>query len=118
MEATLSIEDWTEQIKQDVADSRVFVYAKGEKGMPACGFSAQVMQVFNELGVDYKVRNIFGDPNIRPAVCAFSNWPTIPQVFVNGEFVGGSDIVVEMYRSGELQRMLGQKGEASQETGS
>jgi monothiol glutaredoxin len=106
MEATTSIEDWTEQIKKDIADNRVFVYAKGEKGMPVCGFSAQVMQVFNELGVDYQVRNIFSDPNLRPAICAFSNWPTIPQVFIDGKFIGGCDITVEMYQSGELKQLL------------
>ena len=103
---TRPIEDWTEQIKQDIVANRVLIFAKGEKNAAMCGFSARVMQVFNELGVPYEVRNIFADPNIRPAVCAFTNWPTIPQVFIGGKFIGGCDIVAEMFQSGELQRLL------------
>ncbi len=104
MQQTKPIEYWTEQIKKDIADHRVFIYAKGEKNAAMCGFSARVMQIFNQLGVPFEVRNIFADPNIRPAICAFTNWPTIPQVFIDGEFVGGCDIVTEMYQSGELQK--------------
>jgi len=104
--APRTIEQWTEQIRNDVSSHRVFIYAKGEKRAAMCGFSARVMQVFEELGVPYEVRNIFADPNIRPAICAFTSWPTIPQVFIDGEFVGGCDIVTEMYRSGELQKVL------------
>ncbi len=106
MEASRSLEDWTEQIKQDIAGSRVFIYAKGEKNAAMCGFSHRVMQIFNAIGVDFSVRNIFSDANIRPAICAFTNWPTTPQVFVDGQFVGGCDIVTEMYQSGELQKLL------------
>ncbi len=106
-----SIEQWTEQIKKDVASHRVFIYAKGEKNMAMCGFSHQVMQIFNQLGVPFDVQNIFADPNVRPAICAYTNWPTIPQVFIDGKFVGGCDILTEMYQSGELQQML----EANQE---
>jgi monothiol glutaredoxin len=102
-----SVEDWAEQIRRDVTENRVFIYAKGEKNAAMCGFSRQVMQVFNTLGVPYEVRSVFSDPNLRPAVCAFTDWPTIPQVFIDGKFVGGCDIVTEMYRNGELQRMLG-----------
>jgi len=101
-----SIKDWTGQIDKDVADHRIFIYAKGEKNAAMCGFSAQVMQIFNQLAVPFEVRNIFADPNIRPAICAFTNWPTIPQVFIDGEFVGGCDIVTEMYQTGELQKRL------------
>lgn len=108
MDQPRSLEDWTEQIKQDVSGNRVFVYAKGEKNAAMCGFSHQVMEIFNHLGVPYEVRNIFADPNIRPAICAFTDWPTIPQVFIDGEFVGGCDIVTEMYQTGELQKKLGQ----------
>ena len=103
-------EEWIEQIKQDVAGSHVFVYAKGEKNAAMCGFSHRVMEVLNHLGVDYEVRNIFADPNIRPAICAHTNWPTIPQVFVNGQFVGGCDIVTEMFQKGELQKLVGGDG--------
>ena len=104
--APRTIEEWTEQIRRDIAEHRVFIYAKGDKRAAMCGFSARVMQVFEQLGEPYEVRNIFADPNIRPAICAFTSWPTIPQVFVDGQFVGGCDIVTEMYRSGELQQLL------------
>ena len=106
MEQPGSIEEWTEQIRSDIADNRVFVYAKGEKNMAMCGFSNRVMQVFDNLGVPYEVRNIFSDPNIRPAVCGLTNWPTIPQIFIDGKFIGGCDIVTEMYQNGELQELL------------
>ena len=99
-------QEWTEQIKQDIASNRVFIYAKGEKNAAMCGFSHRVMEVFNRLGVDYAVRNIFTDPMIRPSLCAFTNWPTTPQVFVGGEFIGGCDIVMEMFENGELQKLL------------
>ncbi len=106
MEQPRSIEEWTEQIRSDIADNRVFVYAKGEKNMAMCGFSNRVMQIFDNVGVPYEVRNIFSDPNIRPAVCSFTNWPTVPQIFIDGKFVGGCDIVSEMYENGELQELL------------
>ncbi len=98
---------WTEQIKKDVTDHHIFVYAKGEKNMAVCGFSHRVMMVLNSLGVDYEVRNIFSDPNLKPALAAYSNWPTTPQIYIGGKFVGGCDIVEEMYRNGELQKLVG-----------
>ena len=101
-------EQWSDQIRKDVSDHHIFIYAKGEKNAAMCGFSHRVMEVFNHLGADYAVRNIFSDSMIRPAVCAFTNWPTMPQVFVGGKFVGGCDIVSEMYESGELQELLEQ----------
>ena len=107
-----TIEEWTDEIRRDVASHRVLIYAKGEKNAAMCGFSARVMQVFDELGAPFEVRNIFADPNIRPAVCAFTNWPTIPQVFIDGQFVGGCDIVTEMYRTGELQKLLESRASA------
>jgi len=103
-----TLEQWSERIRKDVSDHHVIIYAKGEKNAAMCGFSHRVMEVFNHLGVDYTVCNIFSDPMIRPAICAFTNWPTIPQVFVGGKFVGGCDIVSEMYESGELQKLLEQ----------
>jgi len=106
MDAPSTLEDWTGQIKKDISENRVFVYAKGEKNAAMCGFSHRVMQIFNTIGVDFSVRNIFSDPNIRPAICAFTNWPTTPQVFIDGQFIGGCDIVTEMYQSGELQKLL------------
>jgi len=102
-----TIEEWTEVFKKDIAENKIMVFAKGEKNAAMCGFSHQVMQIFNQLGVDYKVQNIFADPNIRPAICAHTNWPTTPQVFIDGKFVGGCDILTEMYQSGELQKLLG-----------
>ena len=74
--------------------------------LPVCGFSARVMHIFNELGVDYEVRNILVDPVIRQALSSYTNWPTIPQVFIGGKFVGGCDIVTEMFQSGELKQLL------------
>jgi monothiol glutaredoxin len=103
-----TLEEWTEQIKRDIADNHIFVYAKGEKNAAMCGFSHRVMEIFNRLSADYQVCNIFTDPNIRPALCAFTNWPTTPQVFIDGKFVGGCDILTEMYQTGELQKLLGQ----------
>ena len=94
-------------------ENHVFIYAKGEKNAAACGFSHRVMQVFDHLGVDFAVRNIFSDPDIKPALTAFTNWPTTPQVFIGGKFVGGCDIVMEMYQNGELQKMLGESKPAS-----
>ena len=113
MDAPSTLEDWTGQIKKDISENRVFVYAKGEKNAAMCGFSHRVMQIFNTIGVDYSVRNIFSDPNIRPAICAFTNWPTTPQVFIDGQFVGGCDIVTEMHQSGELQKLLEQSAASS-----
>lgn len=109
-----TLEEWQERIRQQIAAHRVFIFAKGEKNAAMCGFSHRVMEVFNRLGVDYGVQNIFADPMVRPAICAHTSWPTIPQVFIDGKFVGGCDIVTEMYQSGELQKMLGQgQGEAA-----
>ena len=98
--------EWQAQFEKETKENLIFVYAKGEKNMAMCGFSHRVMEVFNRIGAPYEVRNIFGDQNIRPALCAFTNWPTTPQVFINGKFVGGCDIVTELYESGELQKMI------------
>jgi len=103
-----TLEAWTEQIKRDVSEHPVFIFAKGEKNAAMCGFSHRVMEVFNRMGVDFHVRNIFADPNIRPALCAYTDWPTTPQVFVGGKFIGGCDIVTEMYQNGELKTLLEQ----------
>ena len=100
-------QNWMDTFKKETAENRVFLYAKGEKGAPACGFSNQVMQIFGVLGVDFQVRNILLDPMIRQELSVWTQWPTIPQVFIEGEFVGGCDIVTEMYENGELQKKLG-----------
>jgi len=106
VETAKSIEVWTKQIQEDIVGSTVFIYAKGEKNAAACRFSHRVMQVFNALDQNFEVRNIFTDANLRPAICAFTSWPTIPQVFVGGKFIGGCDIVSEMYETGELKKLL------------
>jgi len=99
-------QDWVTTFRKETSENAVFVYAKGEKGMAVCGFSARVMQIFEHLGVDYQVRNILVDPVIRQALSSWTQWPTIPQVFVGGKFIGGADIVSEMFQSGELQDLV------------
>jgi len=101
-------EDWIAQFKQDVADNQVFIYSKGGKNAAMCGFSHRVMELFNQLGVDYRVRDIFSDPMIKPALVAFTDWPTTPQIFIGGNFIGDCDIATEMYENGELQKLLDQ----------
>ena len=110
------MERWTEQFKKETRDNLVFVYAKGEKNMAMCGFSHRVMEILNRLGVDYEVRNILVDPSIRQALSAYTDWPTIPQVFVGGKFIGGCDIVTEMFESGELEQTI-QKARSEAQAG-
>ena len=83
---------------------------KGTKTMPQCGFSGQVVQILNYLGVPFKGVNVLADQEIREGIKAFSNWPTIPQIYVKGEFVGGCDIIREMFQAGELQALMVEKG--------
>ena len=94
------------RIKQDIGENDVVLYMKGTPVFPQCGFSAAVVQVLSQLGVKFKGIDILSDPALRQGVKDFSQWPTIPQLYVKGEFVGGSDILMEMYESGELQQML------------
>ena len=94
------------QIKDDVSSNTVVLYMKGDKDFPMCGFSARAVQILNAVGVDYVTRNVLEDETLRQAIKDFSDWPTIPQLYVKGEFVGGSDIMMELYQSGELQGML------------
>ncbi len=94
------------KIDQLVKDNKVFVFMKGSKLMPQCGFSNNVVQILNTLGVPYETADVLADPEIRQGIKEYSNWPTIPQIYVNGEFVGGSDIAIELYQSGELQQMI------------
>jgi len=98
--------EWTETIQREVREHLVCIFAKGEKRMAVCGFSHGVMEVFDRIGVEYHVRNVLTDPNLLPALCAFSHWPTVPQVFIGGRFVGGCDVVTELHESGELQKLL------------
>ncbi len=101
-----------ERIKRDIADNDVVLYMKGTPVFPQCGFSAAVVQVLSHLGVKFKGIDILVDPALRQGIKEFANWPTIPQLYVKGEFVGGCDIVREMYETGELQDHLREKGVA------
>jgi len=95
-----------QRIEQLVGSSPVFVFMKGSKLMPQCGFSNNVVQILNSLGVSFETFDVLSDMEIRQGIKEFSDWPTIPQVYVNGEFIGGSDILIEMYNSGELREKL------------
>ncbi|WP_298918490.1 Grx4 family monothiol glutaredoxin [uncultured Algimonas sp.] len=99
-----------DQIAKTVNDHDVVLYMKGTPTFPQCGFSSTVVQVFDYLGVDYSSVNVLEDPAVRQGIKDINNWPTIPQVFVKGEFIGGCDIVREMFESGELRTLLADKG--------
>jgi monothiol glutaredoxin len=94
------------RIETLVASSPVFIFMKGSKLMPQCGFSNNVVQIFHSLGVPFETFDVLSDMEIRQGIKEFSNWPTIPQVYLNGEFLGGSDILIEMYNSGELRETV------------
>ena len=104
------IQDW---IGNQVAANDVVLFMKGTREMPQCGFSMQVAQILNHLGVVFKDINVLENMSVRDGIKAYSNWPTIPQLYVKGEFVGGCDIVREMFQAGELQEMLTEKGVAN-----
>jgi monothiol glutaredoxin len=99
-----------DQIRKDIADNDVVVFMKGNPSMPQCGFSATVVQVLNHLGVAYKGVNVLESAELRQGIKEFSSWPTIPQLYVKGEFIGGCDIVREMFQSGELETLFKDKG--------
>ena len=97
-------------IDNEVKSNDMVLFMKGTPAMPMCGFSGQVVQILDYLGVAYKGINVLEDMNIRQGIKEYTNWPTIPQLFVKGEFVGGCDIVREMFQAGELQDVLAEKG--------
>jgi monothiol glutaredoxin len=98
---------WTpDDVKKKVEEHKVLIFGKGTKQVPQCGFTMRAIQVLMQCNVEFEVINIFDDPSIRPALQSYSNWPTTPQVFIDGEFVGGSDIILEMFQNGELQKKL------------
>jgi len=99
-----------ERIKQDVGSNDVVLYMKGTPVFPQCGFSATVVQVLTHMGVKFKGIDVLTDPSLRQGIKDFSQWPTVPQLYVKGEFVGGCDIVREMYQTGELQRLMESRG--------
>jgi monothiol glutaredoxin len=101
------VHDW---IRKQISANDVVLFMKGTKSFPQCGFSSQVAQILAHLGVDYKDVNVLDDMGVRDGIKTFTNWPTIPQLYVKGEFVGGCDIVREMFQAGELQDLLAEKG--------
>jgi len=103
--------DLKQQIEDEIGDNPIILYMKGTKDMPMCGFSNSVVQVLNHYGVDYKDVNILDDPNIRIKLSEHSGWPTIPQLFVKGELIGGADITIELHKNGQLLDILGKANE-------
>ena len=100
-------------IDNEVKSNDVVLFMKGTPQMPMCGFSGQVVQILDHLGVSYKGLNVLDSEELRNGIKSYSNWPTIPQLYVKGEFVGGCDIVSEMYENGELKQVLADKGVAT-----
>ncbi len=94
--------DTTEQIKSLINNNHIVLFMKGTRVFPQCGFSASVVQILNHLGVEFKDVNVLDDEDLRPNLKTFSNWPTFPQLYVNGNFLGGCDIIREMFQAGEL----------------
>ena len=103
-------------IDNEVKGNEVVLFMKGTPQFPMCGFSAQVVQILDHLGVSYKGLNVLESDDLRNGIKAYSNWPTIPQLYVKGEFVGGCDIVREMFQAGELQQAFKERGIAVRET--
>lgn len=95
-----------DRLAQLVNSHKILIFMKGAKLMPQCGFSNNVVQIFNTLGVPYETVDVLENDDIRQGIKEYSNWPTIPQVYINGEFVGGCDIMIEMYQNGELQQTV------------
>lgn len=100
------MEEVQERIKTQIKENPVILYMKGTPQFPQCGFSGRAIQILQACNVEFSYVNIFEEPEIRENLKMVSNWPTFPQLFINGELVGGSDIVLELYESGELQKML------------
>ena len=96
----------SDKIKKDINENRIMLYMKGTKEMPMCGFSSTVVNILNFYNVDYETENVLEDMNIRHELSKLSNWPTIPQLFYNGELIGGCDIAVELHNSGKLAKIL------------
>ena len=102
----------TARIEQEIGANPVMLYMKGTAMFPQCGFSARVVQILTHLGVQFGTANVLEDPALRDGIKAYSNWPTVPQLYVKGEFVGGCDIITEMFQAGELEMLLAEKGVA------
>jgi monothiol glutaredoxin len=102
--------DTKARIEKLIGDHKVVLFMKGTKNFPQCGFSARAVEVLKREGVAFETVNVLADPEIRQGIKDFSNWPTIPQLYVGGKFIGGSDIMLEMHESGELAKELGAAG--------
>lgn len=98
--------DAIERIRNAINSDKIVIFMKGNRNFPQCGFSAATVQVFEELGAPYSTVDVLADQEVREAVKTYSNWPTIPQVYINGKFIGGCDIVRELYESGELTTLV------------
>ena len=98
------------EIQSQIDANPVMLFMKGTPMFPQCGFSARVIQILKHANVPFKTANVLDDPELRDGIKTFSNWPTIPQLYVKGEFIGGCDIITEMYQSGELDQLLKEKG--------
>lgn len=105
--STESVNDW---IDGQVKSNDIVLFMKGTKDFPQCGFSGRVAQILNYLGLQYRDINVLEDMGVREGVKVYSDWPTIPQLYVKGEFIGGADIVMEMFQTGELEQFLQEKG--------
>lgn len=99
-------ENFTKKRQQEIRDNKILIYGKGTKLMPMCGFTADVIALFQEVEKPFSVINILDDPELREGLKEFSGWPTFPQIYINGEFIGGRDIVREMYEAGELNQII------------
>jgi len=102
----LNLESAKQTIANDIKTHKIVLYMKGNKDFPQCGFSGQVVSILKHLGADFETRDILADEALRAAIKEFSDWPTLPQLYINGEFIGGCDIVTELYQNGELQKLL------------
>jgi monothiol glutaredoxin len=100
----------TQRIQSQIDANPVMLFMKGDALFPQCGFSARVVQILNHVGVPFTTANVLADSELRNGIKDFSNWPTIPQLYVKGEFIGGCDIVIEMFKTGELETLLAEKG--------
>ena len=99
---TADLDNIQEMIKEDIDQNPIILFMKGSKDMPQCGFSAKVVQILNALNSDYVTRDVLMDASLRQGIKDFSDWPTVPQLYVKGEFIGGCDIVTELFENGEL----------------
>src|SRR5215470_20426931 len=99
-------QDVTERIQSAVSNNKVMIFMKGTASFPQCGFSAATVQVFEQMGVPFETADVLSDPELRDAIKRYSNWPTIPQVYIDGKFVGGCDIIRELHESGELEPLV------------